>query len=81
LRVGMVHAMLGAGFKYDHVQHYGRCASTKAFNTYSVTDELKGRRGGLAARRDRQQLRAFDRDSPAPITLPSTAHRGRSPGP
>ena len=32
-RVGMVHAMLGAGFKYDHVQHYGRWASMKAFNT------------------------------------------------
>jgi hypothetical protein len=29
----MVHATLGAGFKYDHVQHYGRWASMKAFNT------------------------------------------------
>jgi hypothetical protein len=34
----MVHAMLGAGFKYDHVQHYGRWASTKAFNTYLRRD-------------------------------------------
>jgi hypothetical protein len=33
-RVGMVHAMLGAGFKYDHVQLYGRWKSEGAFSTY-----------------------------------------------
>jgi hypothetical protein len=31
--VGLVHALLSAGFKYDYVQLYGRWKSEGAFNT------------------------------------------------